>query len=1009
MTKIPFSNTKIQLSLLILFLYSMPLPIICQLFSPAERARATLLNIKKEWGDPPCLQSWSITSSPCDWTAINCSGSGAVTGIILNNYNISGVVPASITTFEYLTVLDLGFNYFRGNFPVAILNCSKIRYLDLSQNYFVGNIPASIDRLKSLQYLDLSANNFTGDVPPEIGNLTQLRTLNLYQNQFNGSYPMEISNLANLESMWLSWNNFSPAAIPREFGKLRKLNLFQMTEANVIGEIPESFGNLSSLTFLDLCRNNMEGAIPNGLFLLRNLSTAYLYTNRFSGSIPQVIESVDLVELDLSDNRLTGKIPEDFGKLEKLEVLSLFHNKLSGEMPQSIGLLPNLKYFKVFTNNLSGILPPEIGSNLKLETFEVGENHFTGNLPENLCAGGVLTGVTAFKNNLIGEIPKILGNCQTLLTVQLYNNNLSGEIPTGLLSVRDMISVMLSDNKFLGRLPSTVGSNLTRLEIDNNKFSGQIPAEISSWANLVVFKASNNLLSGRIPKGLTGLGQLTTLLLDRNSLSGRLPFEIISWKSLSTLNLSRNRLSGPIPPVFSFLPVLNLDLSYNQLSGDIPPQLGKLKLTSLNLSSNQLTGRIPVEFDNSAYDKSFLNNSNLCATNKISDLSICHVKSRNSKKLSSINGAMVLVLASVICLLTILMTWRLVECYRTKKLINSNPPPTWEFTSFQRLDFTEVNILPSLVESNLIGSGGSGEVYKIPVDRENQYVAVKRIWSDVKKDDLLEKTFQAEIQILGSVRHTNIVKLLSCISSDDTKLLVYEYMENQSLDRWLHRNKRRALSLNTSVGTLLLDWPGRLRIAIGAAKGLCYMHHDCSPPIIHRDVKSSNILLDSDFKAKIADFGLAKILIKKGEPNTMSAVAGSFGYIAPEYAYTSRVNEKIDVYSFGVVLLELVTGREPNNIGDKQMSLAEWVWDHYGQEKPIADALDDEIEEACFLEEMIAVFKLGLMCTHSLPGSRPLMKEVSESLQRCRSYVDEHDEKREGQECDAAHLTRDDE
>ncbi|KAL6547547.1 hypothetical protein OROHE_009252 [Orobanche hederae] len=978
MTKLPFSNTETKLHLVILFLYSIPFLVISQ-FSPAERA--TLLSMKKDWGDPTALGSWNATSSVCAWQGINCSVAGAVTGITLNNYNISGVVPASISTLENLTVLDIGFNYFTGNFPVAILNCSKIRYLDLSQNYFVGTIPASIDRLKSLQYLDLAANNFTGDVPPAIGNLTQLRTLNLYQNLFNGSYPMEISNLVNLETLGLAFNHF-----------------LAMTEANVIGEIPEFFGNFSSLTFVDLSVNDMEGAIPNGLFLLKNLSQVYLYSNRFSGSITQVIESLNLAVLDLSDNYLTGKIPEDFGKLKKLERLSLFDNKLSGEMPQSIGLLPNLKNLRVFTNKLSGILPSEMGSYSKLEIFEVSANRFTGNLPENLCAGGALLGVVAYKNILTGEIPKSLGNCQTLLTVQLYGNNLSGEIPPGLLSTRDMTMVMLSDNKFSGRLSSKAARNLSRLEISNNEFTGQIPTEISSWGSLVVFKASNNLLSGRIPKELTGLGQLTTLLLDGNSLSGGLPSEIISWKSLSTLNLSRNRLSGPIPPVFSSLPVLDLDLSYNQLSGDIPPQLGKLKLTSFNLSSNQFTGRIPVEFDNGAYDKSFLNNSNLCATTKISHLPICHVKSRKTKKLSSINRAMILVLASVICLLAFLMTWRLVKYYKTKKLINSNPPPTWEFTSFQRLDFTEVNILPSLVESNLIGSGGSGEVYKMAVDGENQYVAVKKIWSDVKKDDLLEKEFQAEIQILGSVRHTNIVKLLCCISSDDTKLLVYEYMENHSLDRWLHRNKRQASSFSTSVRNVVSDWPARLRIAIGAAKGLCYMHHDCSPPVIHRDVKSSNILLDSDFKAKIADFGLAKILIKKGEPNTMSAIAGSFGYIAPEYAYTSRVNEKVDVYSFGVVLLELVTGREPN-MGDEQSSLAEWAWDHYGQEKPFADALDEEIKfELCFLEDAIDVFKLGLMCTNSLPTSRPSMKEVAESLELCTSYVDEPDGKREGEE-----------
>ncbi|KAL3645937.1 hypothetical protein CASFOL_011117 [Castilleja foliolosa] len=989
MTKLPFPHTEIQLSILVLLICSIPFSVISK-FSPAERA--TLLNLKKEWSNPTILQSWNDTSLPCDWPEIQCSDGASVIGLNLNNYNISGIIPYSISTLEYLTYLDLGYNYFMGNFPAAIFNFSELQYLDLSENYFVGNIPANIDRLKSLQHLDLSANNFTGDVPAAIGNLTQLRTLNLVSNQFDGRYPTEISNLSNIETLQLAYNDFFPAAIPPGFGKLTKLNFIWMSQANVIGEIPESFANLSSLSHLDLSQNEMEGAIPNGLFLLRNLSKVYLWNNRFSGSIPRVIESLDLVEVDLSANNLTGKIPEAFGKLERMEVLNLFYNNLFGEMPQRLGRLPSLKDFRVFNNNLSGILPPEMGIHSKLEAFEVSDNHFIGNLPESLCAGGSLIGVVAFKNNLTGEIPKSLGNCQTLRTVQVYGNNLSGEFPSSIWSVLEMISVMLSDNKFSGKLPSKLGSKLTRLEINNNKFSGEIPSDVSSWASLVVCEASNNHLSGPIPKGLTSLRQLTTLMLDGNSLSGVLPVEIVSWKSLSTLNLARNKLSGPIPISFGSLPdLLDLDLSYNQLSGDIPPQLGQLRLNLLNLSSNQLKGRIPDEFDNTAFKNSFLNNPNLCTTNKISNLSSCRAISRKPKKLSRrIIIALTVVLAFAVCLLVVLITLSLVKYYRRKKLSRNlsteKKPDRWDFVSFQRLDFTEVDILPGLAESNMIGCGGSGEVFKISIDHENLCVAVKRICSDRKKDDLLEQEFQAEIQILGSVRHANIVKLLCCISNDESKLLVYEYMENQSLDRWIHRTKRQALSRN---GNIVLHWPARLRIAIGAAQGLCYMHHDCSPAILHRDVKSSNILLDSDFKAKIADFGLAKILIKKGEPNTMSAVAGSLGYIAPEYAYTSRVSEKIDVYGFGVVLLELVTGKEPN-IGDENTSLAEWALGHYGQEKPISDALDEEIIESQFLEDMITVFKLGIMCTNLSPVNRPSMREVLDILQRCRS-ADEFD------------------
>ncbi|KAG8381843.1 hypothetical protein BUALT_Bualt05G0014900 [Buddleja alternifolia] len=1002
MTKLPSPHTKMYLPILLLLLSSTPFLVNSQ-FSPPERA--TLLNLKQNWGDPPILQSWNATSSPCDWPEIDCSGDGSVAGINLSNYNLTGNIPDSISTLHNLTNLDLSFNFFTGDFPTAILNCSKLQFLDLSQNVFVGNIPADIDRLQSLQYINLGANNFTGDIPPAIGNLTQLQSLYLYSNLFNGTFPIEISNLINLKNLGMAYNDFVPAVIPPEFGRLREIEYIWMRKTNLIGIIPENFSSFSSLAHLDLSENDMEGEIPSGLLLLRNLSKVYLFKNRFSGSIPPVVGSLDMVEIDIAMNMLSGEIPEDFGKLEKLELLSLFSNRFSGEIPPKIGQISSLKIFKVFKNNLSGNLPPEMGIHSNLEGFEICDNHFTGILPENLCSGGTLFGVVAFNNNLSGEIPKSLENCSTLRTLQLYGNDFSGEIPSGIWSLPEMSLLMLSDNSFSGELPSKVAWNLTRLEISNNKFSGEIPAEISSWGNLHVFEASNNMFSGGIPEGLTSLNQLITLKLDGNSLSGELPSEIISWKSLTILTIARNKLYGPIPPAFASLPdLLDLDLSENQLSGEIPPQLGRLKLTSLNLSSNRLTGRIPHEFDNMAYESSFLNNPNLCAsTNLISNLPSCYAKFQKSKKISPKILAVILVLALALFFITLLATVFLFRDYRRKKL--RQYLATWKLTSFQRLDFTEVNILSSLDETNMIGCGGSGKVYKIPVDNTGQYVAVKRIWNNKKTDLILEKEFLSEVQILGSVRHSNIVKLLCCISSDDSKLLVYEYMENHSLDRWLHRKKRNALSINRSVRNIVLDWPARLRIAVGSAQGLCYMHHDCTPPIIHRDVKSSNILLDCEFKAKIADFGLAKILIKKGEANTMSAVAGSFGYIAPEYAYTTKVNEKIDVYSFGVVLLELVTGREPN-CGDEHTSLAEWAWTYYGEERPIGDAIDDEIKEACYLDEMIYVFKLGVMCTSLLPTSRPSMKEVSQILQRCRS-LEGYDGKKVGKEYDVAPLLGD--
>ncbi|KAJ8445850.1 hypothetical protein Cgig2_027931 [Carnegiea gigantea] len=1002
MSKTPLSFLIILLPFLFLLLISQPFLVISQ--SPPSD-QEILLNIKKQWGNQPSLQSWDSTTSHCRWPGITCTGGGeTVTGISLVNRDIDQEIPPSICDLKNLTTLDLSYNNLPGEFPTFLYKCATLQHLDLSQNTFVGQLPNDINNLSpQLQHLDLSSNNFTGDIPSSIAQLKGLQFLNLGSNLFNGTFPSELANLVNLENLFLAYNPFSPMQLPKEFGMLSSLKFLWMTDCNLIGEIPESFGNLSSLEHLDLVHNNLVGEIPSELFSLKNLTYLYLYKNQLSRGLPTSIQASNLKEIDISMNNLTGTIPEAIGALPKLEVLNLFSNQFHGVLPPSIGKIPTLKTLKIWSNSFSGPLPPELGLHSILEDFEVSNNGFTGQLPENLCSGKSLVGIVAANNQLNGSIPSSLGQCNSLWTLQLQNNSFSGEVPEGLWTMQNMSIILLGGNRFSGHLPDKLAWNLTRVEISNNRFSGKIPQSVENWRNLVVFEASNNLISGTVPLDLTSLSQIDTLFLDGNQLSGELPSEIISWNRLTNLNLANNQLSGPIPPALGSLPVLNsLDLSNNQFSGQIPPELGNLRLTSFNLSSNQLTGGLPYGLDNDAYEDSFLH-TRLCSNNGVSNLPKCSTYYRkNAKNLSSKYLALISVLALVAFLAALYFTWFTIKELRKRQ--NREDLATWKLTSFHRVDFTEEKILGNLTESNLIGSGGYGKVYRIPVNRSGDSVAVKKIWSNRKMSNTSEKEFLAEVQILGTIRHSNIIKLLCCVSSEDSKLLVYEYMANQSLDQWIHGGKQKSISsADGMVNQMSLNWPARLRIAIGAAQGLSYMHHDCSPPIIHRDVKSSNILLDSHFNAKIADFGLAKILAKPGgQPHTVSAVAGSFGYMAPEYCYTTKVNEKIDVYSFGVVLLELVTGKEPHT-GDEHSNLAEWAWRHYSGGQPVVEALDEEVQEPCYLDEMANVFKIGLMCTSTLPSSRPSMKEVLQVLRRC-SALEGSGRKKSGNEYDFAPL-----
>ncbi|XP_077217682.1 uncharacterized protein LOC143852164 [Tasmannia lanceolata] len=976
MAKLPLPS--ICLPFLLLFL-SLPFKGKSQLPTEAPEQQI-LLKIKQDWGNPQVLLSWNTSNGPhCSWQGISCSGS-SVTGISLSYFNITGKFPTTLCNLKNLTKVDLSWNYFSENFPTSLYNCTNLESLDLSQNSFIGEIPPDIYGISTLKYLSLSSNNFSGQIPAGIGRLTKLVDLYLHYNQLNGSLPAEIGNLINLENLGLANNPFTAVRIPPEFGQLKKLKFLWMRSINLIGEIPEAFENMAELQQLDLSKNQLSGKIPIGLFRLKNLMFVYLYYNRLSGEIPQSVDSLNLIEIDISMNELNGPIPEDFGKLKNLTLLFLYNNQLSGEIPVSIGTLPALSDIRLFKNSLTGVLPPELGFHSKLRDFEVSKNQLSGELPENLCRGGVLFGLVVFSNNLTGTVPESLSNCSSLSSVQLYRNRFSGTIPDGIWTSPNLDSLMIGENSFSGELPSILGPNLTRLQINNNRFSGNIPSKISYSENLTVFTASNNLFSGEIPLSLTALTNLQTLVLDGNQLSGQIPPKIFSWRSLSILNLSSNHLSSTIPLAIGSLRNLNsLDLSDNQLSGEIPPQLGYMRLSELNLSSNQLTGPIPTELQIPAYDTSFLNNPSLCSSSPYLNLRSCY--SEKSSKISAPFIVVIIVLAGVISLVAVGFVFFAVKDSLPRK--HRKDLATWKISYFHRIDFNESNIIQGLTEENMVGSGGFGKVYRIALgNRSREIVSVKKIWNNRNLDEELEKEFQAEVEILGKIRHSNIVKLWCCISNEDSKLLVYEYMEKGSLDRWLHSKNNRSM-LSGSEQIRPLDWPKRLQIAIGAAQGLCYMHHSCTPPIVHRDVKSSNILLDSEFKARIADFGLARMLVRHGEPDTMSAIAGSFGYIAPEYGYTRKVGEKADVYSFGVVLLELATGREANNGDGENTCLTEWVWHNFQESDSITGVLDEEIKEPCHLDAMNTVLKVGLMCTGTLPSSRPTMKEVLQILLWC--------------------------
>lgn len=312
---------------------------------------------------------------------------------------------------------------------------------------------------------------------------------------------------------------------------------------------------------------------------------------------------------------------------------------------------------------------------------------------------------------------------------------------------------------------------------------------------------------------------------------------------------------------------------------------------------------------------------------------------------------------------------------------------TYDVKSFHRVNYDLREIFEAMIDKNIVGYGGSGTVYKTELSN-GETIAVKRLWSGKAKYSasenrgVINKELKTEVETLGSIKHKNIVKLYSYFSSLDFSLLVYEYMPNGNLWDAIHNGK------------VHLNWPTRHHIALGVARGLAYLHHDLKPPIVHRDIKTTNILLDVDYQPKVADFGIAKVLQGRGKDSFSSShvIAGTYGYLAPEYACASKATTKCDVYSFGVVLMELLTGRKPIEAEFREDgNIIYWISTMLGHKEGVIEVLDKRVSEF-FKDDMIEVLKIAIRCTDKIPGNRPNMSEVVQLLveadpSRCDNFT----------------------
>ncbi|KAB1201091.1 Receptor-like protein kinase HSL1 [Morella rubra] len=882
-----------------------------------------LQSLKQSLDDPnSILSAWSERDdNPCKWRGVKCDPSShSVYSLDLSNTNVAGPFPSLLCRLPNLTFISFFNNSINSTLPSDISSCINLEHLDLSQNLLTGTLPHTLADLPNLRHLDLTGNNFSGAIPDTFGRFQKLEVFSLVYNLLDGTIPPLLGNISTLKMLNLSYNPFFPGQIPPELGNLTNLQVLWLTDCNLVGEIPDSLGGLKKLTDLDLALNALHGPIPRSISGLSSVVQIELYNNSLSGGLPPGMSNLTALRLfDASMNELSGTIPDELCRLP-LESLNLYENRFEGALPESIANSPGLYELRLFQNRLTGQLPKNLGRHSPLKWLDISNNQFSGELPATLCDKGALEELLVIYNQVSGPLPAALGECQSLKRVRLGHNRLSGEVPAGFWGLPHVYLLELVGNSFSGQIAKTIvgASNLSLLIVSKNNFSGPIPDEIGWLENLVEFSGDDNKLSGSLPDSMINLEQLGTLNLHDNELSGELPSGIKSWKKLNELNLANNGFSGKIPEEIGSLSVLNyLDLSRNQFSGKIPLELQNLKLNELNLSYNHLSGDLPPLFAKEMYLSSFLGNPGLCGDLK----GLCGGKGEAKSKGYLWLLRTIFLLAGLVFIVGVV--WFYFKYRNFKKAKKAIDKSKWTLMSFHKLGFSEHEILDCLDEDSVIGKGSSGKVYKVVLSN-GEVVAVKKLWGgakkefesgDVEKGPVREDVFDAEVATLGKIRHKNIVKLWCCCTTRDCKLLVYEYMPNGSLGDLLHSSKGG-----------LLDWPTRYKIAFDAAEGLSYLHHDCVPPIVHRDVKSNNILLDGNFGARVADFGVAKVVDSSGKgPKSMSVIAGSCGYIAPEYAYTLRVNEKSDIYSFGVVVLELVTGRLPVDPEFGEKDLVKWV------------------------------------------------------------------------------------
>lgn len=838
-----------------------------------------------------------------------------------------------------------------GIFPPEFGDLTRLLEIDLSRNYLNGTIPTTLSRTP-LQILSVTGNRLSGQIPPQLGNVTTLINLNLESNSLSGRIPPSLGSLTSLQTLLLSANNFT-GQLPESLINLKNLTSFRIDGNSLSGKIPDFIGNWTQLDRLDLQGTSMSGPIPASFSNLGNLTELRITDlNGPAFDFPDLENLANIERLVLRNCLIRGRIPDYIGSMSKLKTLDLSSNLLTGPIPNTFRNL-DYNFMYLSNNSLSGQVPQFILDSK--DSLDLSYNNFT-QAPSRSCNMPNINMVSSYSSETDNSVQWCLRRdlpCPREAKQSSLFINCGGE------------AVEVGKDRYEEDL-NTEGESIFMPVGDRWGYSSS-----GTWLgdDGLPYLASDdrfNLLNDLVPQyyktarlapqSLKYYG----LCLRSESYKLQLHFAEIMFSDDQTFNSLGRR-------------VFDIYLQGNLLVKDfnIAERAGGVgKPYTMQIDRVQVNGStLEVHLLWSGKGTNILPRRGIYGP-LISAITITpNYKVDDGKPLSNGAVAGIVVAACAVFALLVLLILRLTGYLGRKKEEDDNEElrgldlQTGSFTLKQIKRATN-NFDPE----NKIGEGGFGPVYK-GVLADGTTIAVKQLSSKSKQGN---REFVTEIGMISALQHPNLVKLYGCCIEGKELLLVYEYLENNSLARALFGSEKQRLHL---------DWATRNKICIGIAKGLAYLHEESRLKIVHRDIKATNVLLDQSLNAKISDFGLAK-LDEEENTHISTRIAGTIGYMAPEYAMRGYLTDKADVYSFGVVCLEIVSGKSNTNYRPKEEFVYLLDWAYVLQEQGnLLELVDMDLGTNFSKKEAKRMLNIALLCTNPSPTLRPPMSSVVSMLE----------------------------